>query len=107
MQEMIGIISFCMAVLGGLVSIWSKDVSRRTSAMSVGFIFLVAFLLIFFGRRVAGEETEFIRVTTCVVSFIVAVAGGVTAIFHEDKDRQLVSEVVGFVFLVTSFLLLW
>jgi hypothetical protein len=107
MKDLIIIVSFLMAVAAGLVAVLSKNQHRRTSSLTIGFIFITAFLLIFLNRGITIKGSELIQKSTCIISFAMAVTGGLAAIFHEDRDRQFVSGAVGFVSLIVSLLLLW
>ena len=107
MQNLIGIVSFGMAVAAGLVAIRSQQNNRRTASMIVAFIFITAFLMIYFSKGMSAWHPQLVQKSTCFISFAMAVTGGVASMLHDDRDRQFAAGVVGFASLVVSFCLLW
>jgi hypothetical protein len=106
MRELIALVSFFVALLGGAVAVFSPDRSRRNASITIAFVFITAHLLLVSADRILGGSPDVVETVTCLLSFALAVAGGVAAIFHKERDRQFVAGAVGFGALVVSLFLL-
>jgi uncharacterized membrane protein len=100
-RNLFSIVSFIMAVVGGLAAIFSAHRERQTMATIVA----VAFLISFFVN--VSKDAKLILQGACVISFAMAVLGGGAAIFSDQEDRRTGGIVTGIVALGTSLVILF
>lgn len=101
MGELIAIISFIMAVLGALSTIFVKNRDKQTMASIVAVAFLASFFLN------VSPESKLILQAACVIAFILSVIGGSVAIFSNDESKRTGAIVTAVVSLGTSLLILF
>lgn len=101
MKNFIGIISFVVAVISGLSVIFSTNRDKQTMASIVGVVFLISFFVN------VSEEAKIVHDVTCVITFAMAVLGGVIAIFSNEKNRRDGALITGIVSLGASLLILF
>lgn len=101
MQEVISVVSFIMAVIGGLAAMFHKDRDKQTMGSIVAGAFLISFLI-----NINKEATLVLQIT-CMVAFAMAVTGGVVTMFSSDKSRRTGAIGTGIVSLGTSLLILF
>ena len=100
-RELIAIISFVMAVIGGLATIFHKDKDKQTMGSIVAGAFLISF---FINVR---QESILILQICCMAAFAMAVTGGIVTIFSDDEDKRTGAIGTGIVSLVTTLLILF
>lgn len=100
-QQLIAVISFAVAAVGGLAAMLSGSRDRQTMGSIVG----VAFLLSFFIN--VGRDSRLILQGACLVAFSIAVLGGILTIFTRQADRRTGAVVTGIVALGTALLILF
>ena len=100
-QQLIAIISFAMAAVGGLAAMLSASRERQTMGSIVG----IAFLLSFFIN--VDNDSRLILQGACLVAFSIAVLGGMLTIFTREGDRRTGAVVTGIVALGTALLILF
>jgi peptidoglycan/LPS O-acetylase OafA/YrhL len=100
-RNLFSIVSFIMAVVGGLAATFSAHRERQTMATIVA----VAFLISFFVN--VNRDAKLILQVACVVSFAMAVLGGGVAILTDQEDRRTGGIVTGIVALGTSLAILF
>jgi uncharacterized membrane protein len=100
-RNLFSIISFIMAVIGGLAATFSAQRERQT----MGTIVAVAFLLSFFVN--VSREAKWILQGACVISFAMAVLGGSVAILTNQDDKRAGGIITGIVALGTSLVILF
>jgi len=100
-QELISIVSFLMAVIGALASMFIKERDKQTMASIVGVAFLISFFI-----NVRKDHELFLKIT-CAIAFTISVLGGVVAIFSSEESKRNGAIVAGIVSLGTSLLILF
>jgi hypothetical protein len=98
--ELISIVSFIMAVIGALATIFINNRDKQTMGAVVG----VAFLLSFFIN--VNKESQIILQAACIVAFILSLIGGIVAIFSNEESRRTGAIVTGIVSLGTCLIIL-
>ena len=101
MRNLIGIVSFVVAVTSGLSVILSTNRDKQTMASIVGVVFLIFFFIN------VSEEAKIVHDVSCVITFAMAVLGGVIAIFSNEKNRRDGALITGIVSLGASLLILF
>jgi hypothetical protein len=96
------IVSFIMAVAGGLAAIMF---SARRERQTMGTIVATAFLISFF--IIVNSEAKLILQGACVISFAMAVLGGGVAILTHHDDKRTGGIISGIVALGTSLIILF
>jgi len=99
--ELISIVSFVMAVVGALATIFLNNRDKQTMASVVA----VAFLLSFFIN--VSKDSTLILQAACIIAFIISVIGGTVAIFSSEESKRTGAIVTGVVSLGTSLLILF
>ena len=100
-QELISIVSFIMALLGALASMFMKERDKQTMAAIVGVAFLISFFI-----NVRKDQDLFLK-AACAMAFAVSVLGGTVAIFGSEQGMRTGAIVAGLVSLGTSLLILF
>ena len=101
MQEVIAVVSFIMAVIGGLAAMFHKDRDKQTMGSIVAGAFLISFFI-----NVNQEATLVLQIT-CMVAFAIAVTGGIVTIFSSDESRRSGAIGTGIASLGTTLLILF
>jgi len=101
MRNFIGIVSFVVAVISGLSVIFGTNRDKQTMASIVGVAFLISFFIN------VSEEAKIVHGVSCVITFAMAVLGGVIAIFSDEKNRRDGALITGIVSLGASLLILF
>lgn len=101
MGELISIVSFIMAVIGALATIFLNNRDKQTMASVVGVAFLVSFFIN------VNKESQFLLQAACIVAFILSVIAGTVAIFSNEESKRTGAIVTGIVSLGTSLLILF
>ena len=101
MRNLIAIASFIVAVIGGLNVMLNKNKDKQTMASIVGIVFLISFFI--FVKRGA----LIIYQASCLVTFAMAILGGVVAMYSDEKARRDGAIVTGIISLVTSLFILF
>ena len=101
MRNLISIVSFMMAVIGGLAATFSARRERQTMATIVAIAFLISFFIS------VSREAKLILQGACLISFVMAVLGGGVAIVTNQDDKRTGGIVTGIVALCTSFVILF
>ena len=101
MRELISVVSFIMAVIGGLAVMFHKDRDKQTMGSIVAGAFLISFLI-----NVNKEATLVLQIT-CMVAFAMAVTGGVVTMFSSQENRRTGAISTGIISLGTSLLILF
>ena len=101
MQNSIAIISFIMAVIGGLATMFYND--RKIQAMSsiVALVFLLSFFINI------DKEAKVVLQIACAVAFALAVLGGVRCIFARKENNREGALITSIVCLGASLLILF
>lgn len=101
MQELISIVSFIMAVIGALASMFINERDKQTMAYIVGFAFLISFFI-----NVRKDHELFLRIA-CAIAFAISVLGGIIAIFSSADSKRNGAIVTSTISLGTSLLILF
>ena len=101
MRELISIISFIMAVIGGLATIYHKERDKQTMGSIVAGVFLLSFFI-----NVRPEPILVLQIA-CMVAFAMAVTGGIVTLFTNDDNRRTGAIGTGVVSLGTTLLILF
>ena len=101
MRELIAIVSFVMAVTGGLATMFHKKREKQTMGSIVAGAFLISFFI-----NVKQEPILVLQVA-CMVAFAMAVTGGIVTIFSGDENRRSGAIGTGIVALGTTLLILF
>ena len=101
MRNLIAVVSFIMAVTGGLAAMFSSHRERQTMGTIVAIVFLLSFFI-----NVSRGATWILQ-GACLVSFAMAVLGGGTAIFTVQDVKRTGGIVSGIVALGTSLVILF
>ena len=101
MRELIAIVSFAMAVVGGLATMFHKERDKQTMGAIVAGAFLISFFIN------VKQESVLVLQIACLVAFAMAVTGGVVTIFSNQGDRRSGAIGTGIVSLGTTLLILF
>ena len=101
MRNLIAVVSFIMAVMGGLAAMFSSHRERQTMGTIVAVVFLISFFI-----NVSREATLVLQ-AACLVSFAMAVLGGGTAILTNQDVKRTGGIITGIVALGTSLVILF
>ena len=101
MRELISIVSFVMAVIGGLATMLHKERDKQTTGTIVAGAFLISFFI-----NVKQEQILVLQVA-CMVAFAMAVTGGIVTIFSGDENKRSGAIGTGIVSLGTTLLILF
>jgi hypothetical protein len=101
MQDFIAVVSFIMAVLGGIATMFNKHRDKQTMGSVVGIVFLISFFLL------VSKEAKVILQVACLIAFAIAVAGGIVTILSNQEDTRVGAIITGVVSLGTSLLILF
>jgi hypothetical protein len=100
-RELISIVSFIMAVIGGLATMFHKEKDKQTMGAIVAGAFLISFFI-----NVKKDAVLILQIA-CMVAFAMAVTGGVVTIFSNEGNRRSGAIGTGIVALGTSLLILF
>lgn len=100
MQELIAIISFMMAVIGALASMFIAERDKQTMASIVGVAFLISFFI-----NVRKDHELFLKIA-CAIAFAISVLGGIVAIVGSEDSKRNGAIVASIISLGTSLLIL-
>lgn len=100
-RELISIVSFIMAVIGGLATMFHKERDKQTMGAIVAGAFLISFFI-----NVKKDPVLILQIA-CMVAFAMAVTGGVVTIFSNEGNRRSGAIGTGIVSLGTSLLILF
>ena len=101
MRELISIVSFVMAVVGGLATMFHKERDKQTMGAIVAGAFLISFFIN------VKQEAILVLQVACMVAFAMAVTGGVVTIFSNENNRRTGAIGTGIVSLGTTLLILF
>ena len=101
MRELIAIVSFVMAVVGGLANMLHRERDKQTMGAIVAGIFLISFFI-----NVRQEPILVLQIA-CLTAFAMAVAGGIVTLFVNDENRRSGAIGTGSVALATTLLILF
>ena len=101
MRELISIVSFVMAVVGGLATMFHAKRDNQTMGAIVAGVFLISFFI-----NVKREPILILQIA-CMTAFALAVTGGVVTIFSSDENRRSGAIGTGIVSLITTLLILF
>jgi len=93
------VVSFAMAVIVELATMFHKDRDKQTMGAIVAGAFLISFFIN------AKQEAILVLQIACMVAFAMAVTGGVVTIFSNENNRRTVAMGTGIVSLGTSLLI--
>jgi uncharacterized membrane protein len=99
--ELIAVVSFVMAVVGALSSVFIRSRDRQTMAAVVGVVFLGSFFIN------VSKDSKLILEAACIAAFIISVIGGIVAIFSSEESKRTSAMVTGVVSLGSSLLILF
>jgi hypothetical protein len=100
-RNLIAVVSFIMAVIGGVAAMFSSHRERQTMGTIVAIVFLISFFI-----NVSRAATLTLQ-GACLVSFAMAVLGGGTAISTNQDVKRTGGIVAGIVALGTSLVILF
>jgi len=100
-RNLIAVVSFMVSVMGGLVTMFNRNRDKQTMGAIVGIAFLLSFFI-----NVSREALMVLR-GACLISFVMAVIGGVVTTFSNQEDRRVGAIITGMVALGTSLLILF
>jgi len=100
-RELISIVSFVMAVIGGLATMFHKERDKQTMGAIVAGAFLISFFIN------VKQEPILVFQVACMVAFAMAVTGGIVTIFSSDENRRSGAICTGIVSLGTTLLILF
>lgn len=101
MRELISIVSFVMAVVGGLATMFHKERDKQTMGAIVAGAFLISFFIN------VKQESILVLQIACMVAFAMAVTAGVVTIFSNEENRRSGAISTGIVSLGTTLLILF
>ena len=101
MRELIAVVSFVMAVIGALATIFHKKREKQTMGAIVAGAFLISFFIN------VKQEPILVLQAAGMVAFAMAVTGGVVTIFSNDENRRSGAIGTGIVSLGTTLLILF
>ena len=101
MRNLISVVSFIMAVIGGMAAMFSPHRERQTMATIVAIAFLISFFIN------VDKEARLILQGACLIAFAMAVLGGGVGIFTSHDEKRTGGIVTGIVALCTSLLILF
>jgi uncharacterized membrane protein len=101
MRNLISVVSFIMAVIGGMAAMFSAHRDRQTMAMIVAIAFLISFFIN------VDKGARLILQAACLIAFATAVLGGGVAIFTSQDEKRTGGIVTGIVALGTSLAILF
>lgn len=101
MRELIAIVSFVMAVVGGLAHMLHRERDKQTLGAIVAGAFLISFLIN------VQEKPILVLQIACMVSLGMAVTGGILTLFSNDERRRSGAMGTGIVSLGTTLLILF
>jgi peptidoglycan/LPS O-acetylase OafA/YrhL len=100
-RNLIAVVSFIMAVIGGLAAMLSAHRDRQTMATIVAAAFLISFFIN------VSKEAKLVLQGACLISFAMAVLGGGVAIFTNQNEKRTGGIITGIVALGTSLAILF
>lgn len=100
-RELIAVVSFIMAVVGGLATMFHKERDKQTMGAIVAGAFLISFFIN------VKQDAVLILQIACMVAFAMAVTGGVVTIFSNEGNRRSGAIGTGIVSLGTTLLILF
>lgn len=100
-QELISIVSFVMAVIGALASMFIAKRDKQTMASIVGVAFLISFFI-----NARKDHEQFLKIA-CAIAFAISVLGGIVAIFSSEDNKRNGAIVASIISLGTSLLILF
>jgi hypothetical protein len=100
-RNLISVVSFIMAVIGGLAAMFSVQRDKQTMATIVATVFLISFFIN------VSREAKLILQGACLISFAMAVLGGGVAIFTNHNENRTGGIITGVVALGTSLVILF
>ena len=101
MRNLISVVSFIMAVIGGIAAMFSPHRDRQTMATIVAIAFLISFFIN------VNKEARLILQGASLIAFALAVLGGGIAIFTSQDEKRTGGIVTGIVALGTSLVILF
>lgn len=101
MRNLISVVSFIMAVIGGMAAMLSAHRDRQTVAAIVAVVFLISFFIN------VDKGARLILQGACLIAFATAVLGGGVAIFTDQDEKRTGGIVTGIVALCTSLVILF
>lgn len=101
MRNLISVVSFIMAVIGGMAAMFSTHRDRQTIATIVAIAFLISFFIN------VEKGARLILQGACLIAFATAVLGGGVAIFTSQDEKRTGAIVAGIVALGTSLVILF
>jgi hypothetical protein len=101
MRNLFSVVSFIMAVIGGMAAMFSAHRDRQTMASIVGIAFLISFFIN------VDKGARLILQGACLIAFATAVLGGGVAIFTSQHEKRTGGIVTGIVALGTSLVILF
>jgi len=100
-RNLFSVVSFIMAVIGGMAAMFSAHRDRQTMATIVAIAFLISFFIN------VNKEARLILQGACLIAFATAVLGGGVAIFASQDEKRTGGIVTGMVALGTSLVILF
>jgi uncharacterized membrane protein len=100
-RDWIAVVSFVMAVISALATMFSKNREKQTMASIVAVAFLLSFFI-----NVSMDSKLFLQ-AACAVAFAVSVLGGIVTIFSNEDTVRMGAIITGIVSLGTSLLILF
>ena len=101
MRNLFSVVSFIMAVIGGMAAMFSAHRDRQTMATIVAVVFLISFFIN------VDKGARLILQGACLTAFATAVLAGSVAIFTSQDDKRTGGIVTGIVALGTSLMYLF
>ena len=101
MRNLFSVVSFIMAVIGGMAAMFSAHRDRQTMATIVAIAFLISFFIN------VDKEARLILQGACLIAFATAVLGGGVAMFAGQDEKRTGGIITGIVALGTSLLILF
>ena len=98
---LISVVSFAMAVIGRLATMFHKYRDKQIMGAIVAGAFLISFFIN------VKQEAILVLQIACMVAFAMAVTGGVVTIFSNENNRRTGAMGTGIVSLGTSLLILF
>jgi len=100
-RNLFSVVSFIMAVIGGMAAMFSAHRDRQTMATIVAIAFLISFFIN------VDKEARLILQGACLIAFATAVLGGGVAMFAGQDEKRTGGIITGIVALGTSLLILF
>jgi hypothetical protein len=100
MRNLIAVVSFAVAAIGGLAVMFIRNRDKQTMSSIVAGAFLISFFIN------VSRDAKLVLQVACMVAFGIAVLGAFVTIFSNDENTRTAAIVTGLVSLGASIFML-